>query len=339
MVIISFVRILLAAYAIIVSWSYSTEIASVCPSLRNIIPCVHKQINNHCSLCLSKSVQRFRCCDKTNCSCKSNLDRSKGELPIYFIIAVPPNWGSSALEGLLATSPTVSTMCHLKEWQCESTWTLIKQNIFSLENRWDEKSVNWTSAYKALHSIKAWNNMNAPILLDKAPPNVAKSRSLIEYFQANNISIDYRFVIMRQHPCLIPSRHYKNSTLFREYTVHIRNTIANVPRNKRIVIDYHNFISRPDIVSDKLLEFLPRLCTLDIGRNGKYALAANETVATYSTILQQQQQNMNRDMRDASVLTYMKSKDCSLQIERQNVSDMQVLLDNLYGQVRLNSYY
>lgn len=56
---------------------------------------------------------------------------------IYLILLVPPGWGSSALEGLLATSPHVSTMCDglSRTWQCEGTWLLREKGVLKVYTR------------------------------------------------------------------------------------------------------------------------------------------------------------------------------------------------------------
>lgn len=69
----------------------------------------------------------------------------------YLIVLVPPYWGSTGLEGLLASSPHVSTMCQMGFWACEGTWLLTKRGVFTKQARWEPNITNWTWAYEEYH--------------------------------------------------------------------------------------------------------------------------------------------------------------------------------------------
>ena len=105
-----------------------------CPSLAELVPCVGKAAPDDsapCSVCMPDNVPTTFYADKETplpaakkwSGALELLDplaattpvRKQEKLlpkkPIYLVLAVPPFSGSSGLEGMLSTSPAVSTMC------------------------------------------------------------------------------------------------------------------------------------------------------------------------------------------------------------------------------------
>lgn len=126
--------------------------------------------------------------------------KSRAPLGVTFLpIIVPPFQGSSALMNLLDSSPATSTMCHLHTWQCEPTKFLIEHGIFDHEQRFDANKTNWTEVYRLYHKEQVWDDPNAPILMDKAPPNILKTKEMVRFFQENNYN--YKMIVMWRSPC------------------------------------------------------------------------------------------------------------------------------------------
>ena len=168
-----------------------------CPPLNEIVPCAgkgHNPYESPCSACIPKPLRKWPNGTKFTAKKLPGV-RTK---PLYLIIAVPAFQGSSGLEGLFSSSPSVSTMCAKSVWQCEATATLMREGVFTRANRYHPDATNWTRVYEVYNSPdlgSIWNDPTRPILMDKSPPNLAKSKSMIKFFEKNDM--DYRFVVRR----------------------------------------------------------------------------------------------------------------------------------------------
>ena len=81
---------------------------------------------------------------------------------IYLHIMVLPYSGSSALEGLLASSPTTTTICKMNTWQCEYTWLMADWHVpgWSFASRWEppeHANQYWGGMLEALQSHHAYD--------------------------------------------------------------------------------------------------------------------------------------------------------------------------------------
>ena len=235
-----------------------------CPPLAELVPCLsgHKNMadpySSPCSACYPKEVRTW----PNGTTFRAKRSPARRTKPIYLIIAVPAFQGSSGLEGLFSSSPSVSTMCAKSVWQCEATATLMREGVFTRSSRYHPSKTNWTKVYNVYNSLELgsiWNDPTRPILMDKSPPNLAKSKSMVEFFQKNNM--DYRFVAMARHPCMYGRMTDASFSLLMSY---MRDVLANVPEDKIFKISYNDFVSRPDRVASKLLDWLPELVSLDI---------------------------------------------------------------------------
>jgi len=110
---------------------------------------------------------------------------------IYLSILSPGHVGSSALAGLLATSPAVSTLCSAKVWQCEGEKVLMKQQYKHVRPVLSREVRNAMARGSAEYAVRPgsnetvtvgqlpWGlffekfrshwNLSRPILLDKSP--------------------------------------------------------------------------------------------------------------------------------------------------------------------------
>ena len=235
-----------------------------CPPLPELVPCLSGHTNmadaysSPCSACYPKALRTW----PNGTIFRATKTPARRTKPIYLIIAVPAFQGSSGLEGLFSSSPSVSTMCAKSVWQCEATATLMREGVFTRSSRYLPSATNWTKVYNVYNSRELgsiWNDPTRPILMDKSPPNLAKSKSLVEFFEKNKM--DYRFVAMARHPCMYGRMTDASFSLLMSY---MRDLLANVAEDKIFKISYNDFVSRPDKVASRLLDWLPELVSLDI---------------------------------------------------------------------------
>lgn len=184
---------------------------------------------------------------------------------VYLFLIVPPRHGSSALMGLLHTSPYVSTMCDTEEGvsgRCEGTWKLVKQGLFKHKERWKpNKPEDWVQAVIVYHS--SWD-VSKPILVDKSPPNLMKVASISSQLQAAGLQATFLF--MTRSPCFM-----SDHTL----TLHFCNDFEylNIMRQQHqyllqhhvpvLHVRYEDFFLNLTSTCQRLLHFMPCLRHLD----------------------------------------------------------------------------
>jgi hypothetical protein len=199
--------------------------------------------------------------------------------PIYLVLLVPPGDGSSALEGLLSSSPAVSTMCNHCSWQCEATWSLCHQGIggtgasptyareilfpCDIDKRWDPTLTNWSAVYDAFWAEDFWDDPTKPLLMDKSPPNLIKVPELVEYF--NQVGADYRFIAMARHPCTAShdGTGLGPNVATEPFSHMFERAEAAADPAKFFKISYDDLVTRPDLVAQELLDWMPELVSVD----------------------------------------------------------------------------
>ena len=179
----------------------------------------------------------------------------------YLVIAVPPHWGSTGLEGLIASSPHVSNMCGANTWACEGTWLLSKAGLFDSSTRWLENVTDWDAAFRIYHE-QAWN-MSSHFLMDKSPPNSAKIAELVQYFESHGMN--YFFITMGRHPCYFNHAHHAN---YYTKAKMLQLNYPFVPPERRIHILYEEAMLAPQLVTQRIVDRIPELKYLDFGING-----------------------------------------------------------------------
>ncbi len=179
----------------------------------------------------------------------------------YLMLAIPPHWGSTGLEGLLASSPHVSDMCGAKTWACEGTWLLTYAGVVSSTTRWLPNYTNWTKAFDVYHT-RAWN-MSRHFLMDKSPPNIAKIPELVDYFEAHGR--DYYFITMARHPCFFNQARHEH---YYTKAVLLADGLAAIPPARHVHLLYEEAMADPALVTQRILDKIPALEYLDYGING-----------------------------------------------------------------------
>lgn len=193
---------------------------------------------------------------------KSNLEELTNKYKHTFImVTVPPHWGSTGLEGLLASSPHVSNMCGAHTWACEGTWLLSKAGLFDHNTRWLPNYTDWDAAFEIFHA-KAWN-LSKHFLMDKSPPNVAKIPELVDYFERNHKN--YYFVTMSRHPCYFDIGKHPN---YYEKAVGYLDGIPHIPPERHVHLVYEEAMLNPEAITQHIIDRIPALEYLDYGVNG-----------------------------------------------------------------------
>lgn len=202
-----------------------------------------------------------------NCGQVCDKDEDSFQDKQFLFLVTPPYHGSTALEGLLASSPSLSTMCHTKlgkQNHCEGIPKLLKLEIIS--DKWDEgQPLNWIE--DALPVYRRFWNMSQCILLDKSPPNVFKVPSIARDF--SNAELHINFVFMTRSPChMSNTMHNHMERTIPKQKAYLRAQMEHYKmllRNKFPVVHvrYEDFFWNLEGVSNRLLEFMPCLQNLD----------------------------------------------------------------------------
>jgi len=252
-----------------------------CPPIEQIIPCAGGSVVNGsapCQACLPSGVpKRFMAHAE---------GRRHGTKPIYVVLVVPAFSGSSGLEGLLSSSPAVSTMCKHCSWQCEPTNDLIADGAFSQEDSMDPAKTNWTQVYELYYKKGYWDDPTKPLLMDKSPQTIYKVESLVAFY--DRMGYDYRFISMARHPCANSmvkdhADEYPDITVQTALTDNaeaLRKAQAAADPKRFFTIAYDDLRTRPDLVAKELLSWLPELVSLDIDKSYIHLEVALEALAT-----------------------------------------------------------
>lgn len=285
-----------------------------CPKISDIVACPDASSQDdaiYCRDCISQPLETvYR---SNSSSSDSGSIEQQPDYKIYMPILTPPFFGSSVLSSILSSSPHVTNMCkdpyHKGRipWQCESTPTLVQEGVLRKKTRWDPLATNWTAAYETYERLKVWTDMDKPIRLDKAPPNIAKSKQLVDYYEAHGM--EYRFVVMMRHPCRKDWQHPKFPTL--RYSTYLREILDAVPEDRRFLINYDDLVTRPGEVLRDLLKWYPLLQSLVID---SHELRPSELSAEIG------QRRLRGAKKGGSLLSYIHSDKCLLSLRKNSAS-------------------
>eukprot|EP00038_Savillea_parva_P031279 m.84508 g.84508 ORF g.84508 m.84508 type:complete len:407 (-) comp9597_c0_seq3:6673-7893(-) len=145
---------------------------------------------------------------------------------IYLSVLSPGHVGSSALAGLLATSPAVSTLCSAKVWQCEGEKILMRSpnahvppllskqrrnamargdTIYAVTSGSNDtrrvEDMPWGAVY---HMYQTYWNLSKPILLDKSPAFLAYGPQIARALQAHGRRA--AFIVLSRSPCTMSTK-------------------------------------------------------------------------------------------------------------------------------------
>jgi len=205
----------------------------------------------------------------------------------YLFVLCPPFSGSTLLWKLLQTSPSVSA--HPKEGQFLDGVEIMRKGVWNPQQQFP-----WSTIKKKWENV--WD-MNKPVCLEKSPPN------LIRAFEIEKIFSPASFIAMIRNPyafCEGIRRQIKNSEInggLHKRAVVIRvltqdpdrlyygdeievaarfwvkcaqYQMKNIKSLKRSLhFTYEEFADNPSHIKKRILDFLPDLKNLDVGKKFK----------------------------------------------------------------------
>lgn len=184
---------------------------------------------------------------------------------VYLFVLVAPHAGSTAVSGLLASSPKVATLCSARTWACEGQWILSNNDchLMNASKRWDEtKPADWNAALKCYS--KYWN-LSQPVLMDKSPSNLGKAAKI--YWDLKKEGKDAKFIMATSSPCLKVSPEFSGQAKARYFQM-LLEAKSKLPSQALLHLRYEDLLQDPYAFAAKVVDFLPQLESVDPSKNG-----------------------------------------------------------------------
>lgn len=191
---------------------------------------------------------------------------------VLLVILVPPFHGSSALEGVLLSSPKVASLCSGRTWQCEGQTLLRHHDKPFYEPR------NWTGHFTEVLSVFShyWN-LSRPVLLDKSPSSwnyarriyeSASRATLPEQMTSHGVErLVVRFILMWRPLCLRaiasfdPPYEREVRKLETQAASHRELSAMGVPV---LVVNYADLLWRTDRTQRRINSYFPCMQPVDL---------------------------------------------------------------------------
>lgn len=175
--------------------------------------------------------------------------------PLHVFIMSPSNWGGTALLSLLASSPESTNLCSANSWACEGQQVLFKHHM--IDNRHLFANHTMSDVMKVFE--KFWD-AEKPVRLEKSPwlmgPEVTPT--IAEHFKGRN---DVAFVFLTRSACSIERSEWDGHYgILVEHVMKTMNTLKEFPQ---LQVKYEDIIRDPYGTSERILEFLPALKSLN----------------------------------------------------------------------------
>jgi len=203
--------------------------------------------------------------------------RNISQKQVYLFVLVAPYTGSTAVSGLLATSPKLATLCAAETQFCEGQWILSdKCNLFTYEDRWlVDKPKDWNEALKCYS--KYWN-LSQPVLMDKSPSSIGKAAKIYSDLQREDK--EAKFLMVTRSPC------YNAVAMIDEQSSKdilddLLESKRKLPPQALLHLTYEDLVHDPYAFAEKILDFLPQLETIDPSING---LTMNNSTRSMSVV-------------------------------------------------------
>jgi hypothetical protein len=175
-------------------------------------------------------------------------------MPSYLFVLCPPYSGSTLLWKLLSTSQNVSSLPlegqflpELKELMRDKPWDA------SHTLPWPEIKRVWESH---------WDN-NKPVLVEKSPPNIIRTKDILAHFQP------VKFIIMVRNPyalCegLMRRNNWKVARAANFSMMCLRTQLENARALENAqVLTYESLVQNPAKACEQLATFMPALADMD----------------------------------------------------------------------------
>ncbi|MCG8329877.1 MAG: glycosyltransferase [Chitinophagales bacterium] len=176
----------------------------------------------------------------------------------FLFILAPPYSGSTLLHEIISTSPNVSP--NNTDGTREGQTLPIVGDIMFLENRWLHH-VDYDWAFIKHIWMQHWD-ASKPVLLEKSPPNMIRTRSIIKHFHP------IYFVILHRNPYAhcesLLRRHSITATRAAEFAIfclYHQWKNSNELRNA-VTISYEEMVNNPDSLVHKIQRILPEVTAI-----------------------------------------------------------------------------
>jgi len=181
--------------------------------------------------------------------------------PRHLFISGPAYGGTTALYSLISTSPAVSNLCSAQSLNCEGSWLLIKEGLMSYETRWDPTyPQDWIQAVEV---YKQYWNLSQPILVEKSPNSALKFSRIWNDLHSAGEAATFLYIV--RSPCYPP-----HHNLWEDHMDGIAEQLAALrAAGARVhVVRLEELLIDPYGVAQNILQFMPRLGSLDPARAG-----------------------------------------------------------------------
>ena len=175
--------------------------------------------------------------------------------PRYLFVLCPPYSGSTLLWKLLTTSPNVSALPSEGQF-------LPELEAIMRDRPWrDELSLPWPHIKSVWQSY--WDT-SKPILVEKSPPHLIRAQQIANHFQPVS------FIVMARNPyALCEGLIRRNQWTAIEAAKHALRCLQAQQKNLQqfpdsLKITYESLTNSPAAESQRILDFLPELESLDI---------------------------------------------------------------------------
>ncbi|MDG2271288.1 MAG: sulfotransferase [Halioglobus sp.] len=171
-------------------------------------------------------------------------------MPSYLFILCPPYSGSTLLWNLISTSANVSSL------PLEGQF-LPELEALMREKPWDAKHVlPWAQIKTVWESY--WNK-DKPVLLEKSPPNIIRTRDILANFEP------VKFLIMVRNPYAHSEGLMRRNNMSVERAANfsmmcLRTQLNNACElDNALVLTYESLVLNPVKVRQKIADFIPSL--------------------------------------------------------------------------------
>mmetsp|Transcript_10905 Transcript_10905/g.30867 ORF Transcript_10905/g.30867 Transcript_10905/m.30867 type:complete len:420 (-) Transcript_10905:147-1406(-) len=190
--------------------------------------------------------------------------------PAYLFMLGTPYSGTTALLGLLTSSPHVTIPS--RGWAHEAQWMLGVEQVYSFLKK---SGMDYTSGKKVNPGVMHDVNMNLDdmdrvfqglwdanksIKVDKSHSLVSVAPNIYQYYRAKGSVV--KFIVLIRHPCTYGSRGFPTTRAM--YYWHKIKRVMEDHADDVLLIQYEDFVRNPQAVADRILEFFPELESLDI---------------------------------------------------------------------------
>lgn len=173
---------------------------------------------------------------------------------IYLFVLCPPYCGSTLLWKLLSTSANVSALPNEGQFLPELSDVM-------REKPWDASRVfPWPEIKRVWESY--WD-LSKPVLLEKSPPNLIRTREIVAHFQP------VKFIIMVRDPYAQVEGLMRRNGWKERFSAHfamrwLRAQLDNARvLENALVLTYESLVANPVQACEKLAAFIPALRDLD----------------------------------------------------------------------------